>query len=112
MASDEGYNGTNYKLYSYLKRGIYVEQVERWFALFPREQILILKSEDFFSDPEKCFITVQKFLGLRDFSLPSYRTFNAGEGQSVNPETRERLTKYFEPYNKRLYELIGADLGW
>ena len=91
MASDEGYNGTNYKLYSYLKRGIYVEQVERWFALFPKEQILILKSEDFFSEPERCFATVQKFLGVRSVSLSSYKKFNAGEGDSVSPETRERL---------------------
>jgi len=30
----------------------------------------------------------------------------------MNPETRKKLEKYFEPYNKELYELLGRDFGW
>jgi hypothetical protein len=28
------------------------------------------------------------------------------------PETRLELARYYEPHNRRLYELVGRDLGW
>ena len=37
--------------FSYLARGRYAEQLERWFALFPRERFLILRFEDLVADP-------------------------------------------------------------
>jgi hypothetical protein len=33
-------------------------------GFFPREQFLILKSEDFYADPAACFKEVVTFLGL------------------------------------------------
>jgi hypothetical protein len=30
----------------------------------------------------------------------------------MRPETRARLGKYFAEPNRRLYELLGRDLGW
>lgn len=39
------------RYYSYKARGRYVEQLARWFAVFPREQFLVLRSEDLFEDP-------------------------------------------------------------
>src|SRR3990172_222546 len=34
MIADEHYNSYNYKMFSYLKRGIYIEQLRRWLDLF------------------------------------------------------------------------------
>ena len=36
---------------AYLTRGLYAEQLHRWLTLFPGEQLLILKSVDFFQRP-------------------------------------------------------------
>jgi hypothetical protein len=30
----------------------------------------------------------------------------------MDPATRRRLEEYFEPYNRRLYDYLGVDLGW
>jgi hypothetical protein len=30
----------------------------------------------------------------------------------MDPATREQLDDYFEPHNRRLYELLGMDFGW
>ena len=30
----------------------------------------------------------------------------------MTPAVRERLQEYFEPHNRRLYELLGTDFGW
>ena len=41
-----------YEHFSYLARGRYAEQLEAWFELFPREQVLVLRSEDLYRDPQ------------------------------------------------------------
>lgn len=112
MLTDENYNSVNYKIYSYLKRGIYVDQLERWLAFFPKEQILVIKSEDFFSDPAASHREAQSFLSLQPIPLISYRKFNEGKASSINPHTRKELVKYFDPYNNRLYEMIGKEYNW
>ena len=31
---------------------------------------------------------------------------------AVDAETNDRLRRFFEPHNQRLYKFIGRDLGW
>lgn len=112
MIRDEGYFSFNYKMFSYLNRGIYIDQVSRWFEQFPDGQILVLKSEDFFADPETRFNVVQEFLGLPRHTLSSYRKFNVGEDVAVRTETRGRLQEYFAPHNRRLSAYLGAEFCW
>ena len=42
MLDDENYYSFNHQYYSYLARGIYIDQLKVWMSLFPKEQILIL----------------------------------------------------------------------
>jgi len=112
MLEDKHYNSTSYKLFSYLQRGIYIEQVKCWFKLFSREQILIARSEDFFTDPAACLSTAQDFLGLPRRPLSSYKTFNPGASSPISPDTRKRLLEYFRPHNQCLYELLDKDFNW
>ena len=51
ILKDEHYESHTYQHRSYLSRGIYVEQLQAWMHVFPREQFLILKSEDFYAGP-------------------------------------------------------------
>ncbi len=51
IMQDEHYESYAFKHLSYLSRGIYVDQLQTWMSLFPREQFLILKSEEFYADP-------------------------------------------------------------
>jgi hypothetical protein len=48
----------------YTDRVHYVEQLRRYDALFPREQVLVLVYDDFRSDNEATLRTVQRFLGV------------------------------------------------
>ena len=112
MLIDPHYNSTNYKVFSYLKRGIYIEQIMRWYELFPGEQILIIKSEEFFANPEQCFHKVEDFLGLPRYSLKTYKKFNIGKNAVMRKDIRERLARYFIPYNQRLYEFLGKNFDW
>ena len=77
MLQDENYASYNLQMYSYLARGVYVTQLERWWAHFPKEQLLLLQSEDFFANPENAYLETLDFLGLARHQLATYRTFNA-----------------------------------
>jgi hypothetical protein len=48
--------------YSYVERGFYGAQVQRLLALFPRDQLLFLRSEDLRSEPERILSKVCDFL--------------------------------------------------
>jgi hypothetical protein len=111
-ASNPDVAGGNWRRYSYLSRGLYVEQMARWLALFPREQFLLIKSEEFFREPGRHFDEVLRFLGLPSCPLPHYRSHNSHGYAPIRPETRTRLAHYYEPYNRQLYDLLGRDFGW
>ena len=38
--------------HAFLPRGVYADQLQRWLAVFPREQFLVLHSEAFFTRPD------------------------------------------------------------
>ncbi|MGH3085954.1 MAG: sulfotransferase domain-containing protein, partial [Rubrobacteraceae bacterium] len=98
--------------YSYVERSLYVDQLRRWMNVFPREQFLILKSEDLYEDPQRILHQTQEYLGLRPWSLPGYEAYNLKEYADIDPATRRRLVDYFAPHNQQLYALLGRDLGW
>jgi hypothetical protein len=112
MLADQSYDSYPYRHYSYLSRGAYAEQLAHWMKLFPSEQMLILRSEDFFAEPSKIFRQVLNFLELPPFELSEYKPFNAREYSSMNAVTRRRLMDYFEPHNRRLRELVGQNFPW
>ncbi len=95
-----------------LVTGIYVEHLKRWHRYYPPEQMLVLRSEDFYARPRQALSLTREFLGL-----PKYR-FNLRirrakhEYHPMNPETRGELMSFFRPYNEKLYEYLGRDFGW
>jgi Sulfotransferase domain len=101
---------------SYMSRGIYVDQLLRWFEYFGKEQMLILKSEDFFARPVETLKVVLTFLDLPDWQPEALelqqRRHSGTYIQKLDPSTRQRLEAYFEPYNQRLYECLDVDFGW
>lgn len=112
MLEDEGYFSFNHYHYSYLARGIYVDQLKAWMHFFPREQILILKSEDFYRNPPKTFGQVLDFLGLSNWEIKEYKQHLATNYQALDAVTRKQLEDYFAPYNQKLCEYLDWDLGW
>jgi len=97
---------------NYLARGIYVEFIKKWQALFPREQLLILKSEDFYAEPAAAMKQVLEFVGLPEHYLTEYANFNAGIYQPVSESMRRWLSDYFRPYNQQLEEFLGMKFNW
>ena len=97
----------------YLSKGIYVDQLLRWSRFFGDEQMLVLKSEDFFERPAHTLGVVLDFLELPQWEPPAWEVRNKGDyEQKMDPEVRRWLEEYFEVHNRRLYEYLGVDFGW
>jgi hypothetical protein len=112
IMADEHYLSFNQAHFSYLARGIYVDQLKAWSNLFPPEQLLILNSEAFFADPATTYCQVVSFLNAPESVLQSTNKRNVGSYQKMSPATRQRLVEYFRPHNQRLYEYLGTSFNW
>jgi hypothetical protein len=113
ILADQNYPTNTYSTFSYLARGRYIEQVERYAAYFKKEQILLLSSERFFSNPQAEYDKVLTFLGVDAHQLLGTKTENKGSYKKDNLDMIKReLSIYFKPYNDRLYEYVGGDFGW
>ncbi len=97
---------------NYLARGVYVEFVREWLRIFPREQLLVLKSEEFYQNTAASMEKVFAFLGLPVHHLPEYRTFNPGKYPPISESMRQRLSDFFQPHNQRLEEYLGMKFNW
>ena len=97
---------------NYLLRGIYIKFIREWRTVFPQEQLLILKSEDFYNDPQKTLGLVFDYLGLAQHELLEYKKYNAGSYPQLDPKIYQELRDLFEPYNHQLYQEIGIDFQW
>jgi len=99
------------KLY-YLPPGIYINSISRWMEIFPKEQFLILQSEDFFADPATTVNQVFQFLEVEPYQLKEYRNKNQGRYPPISNSIRRTLIDYFRPYNQKLEEYLDRKFHW
>ena len=113
MTEDPRYWGGAAAAYSYVGRGLYADQLTRWYSSFGRDQILVLASEELYRDPATAYAEVLHFLGLPSWQ-PQFRNYSIRDasGQPMDPGVREGLTDRFRVPNRQLFELLGRDLGW
>lgn len=99
---------------SCLSRGIYIDQVKRWLDLFPKEQLLIKRFEDFKENPQQITNDVLQFLGLEvdNFQIKNFHNFNPGNYKPIDPVTRQKLASFYKPYNLSLEETLGMKFNW
>lgn len=99
-------------LLPHLLNSLYIYYLERWLVIFPREQLLIVKSEDLFSNPSATMKQIYSFLNLPEYQLSQYRNSNPGSYPPIDPELRHQLVEFFHPYNQRLEEYLGMKFNW
>jgi hypothetical protein len=112
LRADPRYFSRAWWSHTYKARGRYAEQLERWLAVFPREQLLILPSEELLGEPETAYARVLEFLAAPPHRLVTYPRVFERQYEPMAATTRAELAAYFAEPNRRLYELLGRDLGW
>ena len=98
------------RLHGYLARGRYAEQLERWFAAFPREHLIVLDSDELRDGriPD----AVRTFLDLPPGDGAVVDDRNVGAYAPPDPGVEATLREYFRPHNARLVSLLGVELPW
>jgi hypothetical protein len=112
MKADERYFSTDFGWFSYKSRGKYAQQLKRYRDLFDPSQMLIIKSDDFFTQPNQVLQQAFSFLGLDPgFHCPNLTPSNVGSyNVRISPEVYRYLNNYFADDNAELRELTG--ISW
>lgn len=108
MAHDPEYQ--NVRL-SHIGRSLYGDQVRRVKALFPPEQLLFVKSEEFFADQLGITDDVCRFLGvdpLSAFCTPAPVHDNVGV---VSPINEEDWNAAYQHLHQEI-DVVEEELGW
>jgi hypothetical protein len=98
--------------HTYAARGRYAEQLERWLAQFPREQLLVVRTEDLGQRPAETYASILAFLGAEPYQLPDYPRVFERDYEPMRPETRIALAAAFAEPNRKLEALLGRSLDW
>ena len=110
MIKDEDYYSFNHHRFAYVAKGIYVDQLMRWLSYFPREQLLILRSEDLYEHARRITKEIVDFLELPCWEPTDRTIYNYRQYSPMDGVTHRRLTTFYAPHNKRLYDQLGIEI--
>jgi len=96
----------------YLKKGFYALQLKSWFKIFPREQILVLSTEEFQEDQNIIYKKIFDFLNIPNMKIKSTEKMEKGNYIPMKHDTQNLLLDYFRQYNYELFELINSEFDW
>ena len=96
----------------YLKKGFYALQLKSWFKIFPREQILVLSTEEFQEDQNLIYKKIFDFLNIPNMKIKSTEKMEKGNYIPMKHDTRNLLLDYFRQCNHELFELINSEFDW
>lgn len=98
--------------HSFLSRGLYAKQIERWLQYFPHSQMLFIKSEDFFNNPEIEMDNVYKFLNIKKVFPNDFKAQNTNSYPGLTSEMRIKISPFFEEDRKHLIRILGDKFSW
>jgi len=111
--ADETHHGQKAQRFSYLARSRYMEQLENWYESFPENRFQFVFLDDLARYPRKEMRKIFDFLGVptfRDLQITKFKS--KSENEALKPKTRDWLSQYFAPQNKRLAAHLGRELPW
>ena len=99
------------RCHSYMARGMYASQLLNLWRHFPKDQTLILLSEELLDLHDETLERVTKFLGVGSLSVPHERVHTAGSDKEMSPEARKILSRALRPEIEKVGRLLGRDLS-
>lgn len=94
-----------------LRRGRCAAPLARRFDVFPRERLLVPRSEDGFAAPAAHLRRVTDLLGLASLAaagcVGAFDAWNRGVAIDLDPPTRRLLEACFAPHEERLVAPLG-----
>jgi hypothetical protein len=104
-----GWPSKVYQTASYMARGHYAEQLDRWMACFDRAQLHLIDFRQLAQNPEVVYCETLRFLGLDPevTDPPSFEALRVGQKRHTDPETMVWLRGQFRNPNEELAARYG-----
>lgn len=104
-----------HRVYSYVERGFYADQLERLYALFPKERVLLLRSADLDGDPDGTLARICGFIGAAGPAGPVARrrelvARDIAYPSTLTPADVAYLRGLYADDQRRFAALAGFDL--
>lgn len=106
------YYSMEHQTYSYLSRGLYYKQLTSWLKYFRLEDMLILKSEDFFENTKGELKKVYDFLELSEIYPKDMFPSNSKNYKGLSKADYDRYKLFFVEDQNNLKKLIGDKYQW
>ncbi len=109
LAADEQADVLEHRVFSYVARGRYAPQLARWMDRF--DDVLVLRSEDFYERTEDEYRRVLDFVGLDAFRPDEFHRYTrrqSDQPSAVPAPLRERLRAEFAEDARQLAGLVPA----
>ena len=101
---------TEARRFAYVDRGFYAEQLERLFKFFPREQVKVVKFEEFKNRQRETLVSIFSFLGLEPLRSVRSKDRNVVPYErAMNWEERIFLYNLFAEDIAKLERMLGWD---
>lgn len=105
-----------HRVYSYIDRGFYSEQLRKIWRYFPKRNVLVVNSDELKDSAKSIMSDVCRHLSIEDFQQDvalSDRVFEGRYQEKMSDDARQFLTKTFEFEIKQLERMLDWDLsGW
>ena len=105
--------GGGLRQFAYRRRGLYGAQLEAALALFPREQLLLLRFEDVVGQPDETLARIARFAGVAEPGGPvTPQRLNAGASTALaEPEALAALADAYREDLIRFLELSRLEIA-
>src|SRR5438094_5260018 len=105
---------TEARRFAYIDRGFYAQQLERLFRFFPREQVKVVKFEEFKDKQRETLVSIFSFLGLEPLrSMRSKDRNVVPYERAMNWEERIFLYNFFADDIAKLEQMLAWHCsGW
>ncbi len=103
---------SNHRRYSYLSRGIYIEQLISWLRYYPLEQMTIISYDDLRQDPQKVINELVLFLNLQSYDDFDFKVGKIHVYPDMDPALRAELSDFFRSHNEKLEMLLNRKFNW
>jgi len=99
-----------HRVYSYVDRGFYAEQLRNIYRYFPRENLLVLRHEDLSEKFQSTLLSVTNFLKLKEFSFKELFNVHTGKYEKkISFDDHNYLHKIFFNDIKEVERILDWD---
>lgn len=112
MIADPSYRSFAHRHQTYVAQGRYAHMLERWFAAYGRDQVLVAAAEDFYADPQAFADQVTDRLHLPRHDLGRPKPFNAEPSADMDGDVRRLLVEELAGDVEAVEHLLGRSMPW